>query len=64
MSKNVSGQKYCINFTEEKSCPKMFWVILGQKYCINFTEEKSYPKMRANSVIYKKLPKENNRPIG
>jgi hypothetical protein len=36
----------------------------SQNYCTTFPVEKSGPKIGAPFVVHKKLPKENNRPIG
>jgi hypothetical protein len=44
-----------------KMWPKTFFC---QTICISFTVEKSYSKIWAISVIFIKLPKVNNDPIG
>jgi hypothetical protein len=48
----------------EKVAQTAAQMIIRQNLCISVTEEKCSPKIYATAVIFKTLPKENNRPIG
>jgi hypothetical protein len=51
-------------WVSEKFAQNVAQPIFGQYYHISFTEEKSCRRMWTNSILFIKLPKVNNRPMG